>query len=105
MIRKIFCNTCDDATIDYVLKQQLLSEPLCLAFEKVNWDNFPQIPQQYIILTKDKTQSVEQQKQMMKNLEITDYVSINSDYMVMLSQQEKLAKIVNEFQSTIQPPD
>ena len=102
MVRKIFCNTCDDATIEFVLRQRLLSEPLCMAFEKVNWDNFPQLSQKYIILTNDKTHSVKHQKQMMENLQITDSVFVDSDHMVMLSHPEQLAKIIIEFQNSLQ---
>ena len=100
MVRKIFCNTCNETTIKYVLKQKLLSEPLCMAFEKVNWDNFPQLPLKYIILTKDKTHSVKHRKQMMENLKITSSVSTDSDHMVMLSHPEQLAHVINDFQDS-----
>jgi thioesterase domain-containing protein len=96
MIRKMFCNLSDEATIKYILEQKVLSEPLCLAFEKYNYDAFPEIRQVYIKLTRDKTQSVRQQDIMIGNMSIGMVKEIESDHMVMLSHAEELAKVLNE---------
>lgn len=96
-IRKMFCNTCSEESIKYVLKQNLLSEPLCLAFEKNNWDGFPGVEQTYIILTKDKTISVGGQKKMMRHLSISNFIEIDSCHMVMLSHAEELARAINDI--------
>ncbi len=95
IIRSRFCNTCSEEIIQYVLNQKILSEPLCLAFEKNNWDNFPVINQTYILLTKDKTATVLLQKKMIENLVIQKNVEIDSDHMVMLSHPQELAEILN----------
>jgi pimeloyl-ACP methyl ester carboxylesterase len=95
IIRKHFCNTCPEDIIRYVLAQDLLSEPLCVAFEKINWDNFPDIKQTYVILLKDTSMSVAKQKQMMSHLVVTDSVEIDSDHMVMLSHPRELAQVLN----------
>ena len=97
IIRKKFCNTCSEESIKYVLKQNLLSEPLCLAFEKSNWDGFPGVKQTYIILTKDETISVSGQKKMMDHLSISSFLEIESGHMVMLSHPEELAKVLNSI--------
>jgi len=96
IIRTRFCNTCSEETINYILEQNLLSEPLCLAFEKSNWDDFPDIDQTYIILTKDKTISVSEQKEMMRHLSIQKSIQIESDHMVMLSHAQGLLEVLND---------
>jgi pimeloyl-ACP methyl ester carboxylesterase len=96
-IRKYFCNTCPDEVVSFVLSHDLLSEPLCAALEKVNWDDFPQVDQTYIVLTRDKTQSVKQQEKMMRNLGIKNTREISSDHMVMLGKPGELAEMLNSF--------
>jgi pimeloyl-ACP methyl ester carboxylesterase len=95
-IKKYFCNACDDKVFEFVISHEMLSEPLCLAFEKYDYDDFPKIRQVYVVLSKDKTQTVEQQEKMMKNLDIQEKRQIESDHMVMLSKPEELANILNE---------
>jgi pimeloyl-ACP methyl ester carboxylesterase len=95
MVKKYFCNTCDGRTIDFMLSHQMFSEPLCVAFEPFNYDDFPSIPQTFIMLTKDKTQNEKRQLGMMKNLGVTEVKKIESDHMVMLSKPEELAGILN----------
>lgn len=94
-VRRKFCNTCDEPTIQYVLKQELRSEPLCVVTEKMDWTNFPPIPQTYIVLTHDHTLSVEKQTLMASHLQITDLKEIASDHMVMLSHPGELAAMMN----------
>lgn len=96
MIKKYFCNQCNEKTIDFVLEQNLQTEPLCLAFEKYDFDDFPNLMQLYVILTKDMTQTVKQQIRMMKNFNIFEKDEINSDHMVMLSHPVELAAILNK---------
>ncbi len=96
MIRKYFCNECDQETLEFVLRQEMLSEPLCLALEEYDFDNFPKIQQVYIVLTKDKTQTVAQQKEMMKHLAVVEKREIESDHMVMLSKPGEIANVLNE---------
>lgn len=95
MIKKYFCNTCDDETVNYVLAHQMLSEPLCVAFEPYDYDNFPPLHQVFVVLTKDNTQSEAQQRKMMANLGITETRKIDSDHMVMLSRPDELAGVLN----------
>ena len=85
MIRSMFCNTASEEVIDYVLGQTLLSEPLCVINEKVDWTGVPDIPMTYIRLLNDKTGSLTLQDRMAANLAIRDKVDIESDHMVMLS--------------------
>jgi pimeloyl-ACP methyl ester carboxylesterase len=99
IIRKVFCNTCPEETVRYVLGQDLLSEPLCLAFEKVDWDDFPDIPQTYVVLTLDKTQNEKGQRAMMKNLGIRNAIEIESDHMVMLGRPRELCTVLNRISS------
>ncbi len=95
MVKKYFCNTCDHQTIDFVLAQRMLSEPLCVAFEPYDYDDFPSLRQVYVVLTRDNTQTEERQLKMMKNLGITEMRKIESDHMVMLSRPGELARILN----------
>jgi pimeloyl-ACP methyl ester carboxylesterase len=97
IIRSKFCNTCTEETIQYILKQNLFSEPLAVAFEKNHWSNFPQVKQTYVILTKDKTHSIKNQKEMMSHMNITSSFEIESDHMVMLSKPKELAEILNKI--------
>ena len=96
-VRKYFCNASTEEVIQYVIRQKLYSEPLCVAFEKVHWTSLNDIPKIYVILTKDKTQSVERQNLMASNLRIETKVQIESDHMVMLSQPEILSRHINDF--------
>lgn len=95
--RRNYCNTCSEAIIQYMLSQQFMSEPLCVAFEKNNWQGVPDIPMMYTLLTEDKTINVKGQKKMMANLNIKNSVEIDADHMVMLSQPDKLASSINQF--------
>jgi pimeloyl-ACP methyl ester carboxylesterase len=97
MIKKYFCNASDDETLNYVLSHDLLSEPLCLAFEKYNFDNYPSIRQAYIVLTDDMTHTIKHQKEMMDNWGIREYYEIAADHLVMLSKPEDTAKVLNKF--------
>lgn len=97
MIKKYYCNESDSEALEFVLSQEMLSEPLCLALEEYNFDNFPDIHQLYIVLTKDKTQTVKQQKEMMKHLNVIDKREIEGDHMVMLSKPNELANVLNEM--------
>jgi len=95
MIRKYFCNNSSEEVIGFVMKQPFLSEPLCAAFEKQDWADFPPVPQTYVVLLKDKTLSVKRQLGMMRNLDINNRVAIDSDHLVMLSHPEELARVLN----------
>ena len=96
-VREKFCNTCDEETIKYVLEHELLSEPLCVLSERMDWTAFPTIPQTYITLLNDHTLSIDKQKNMAGNLNITDIKTIESDHMVMVSHPEELATIMNSI--------
>lgn len=97
VMRDKFCNTCDEETIAHVLKQEMLSEPLCVLKEKMDWTNYPEINRTYIVLLQDHTLSVKGQKQMAANLKINDLRAIESDHMVMLSHPDQFVKILNEI--------
>ena len=97
IIRNNFCNNASESVIQYILKQDLLSEPLCLYKEKVDWTDFPDVKQTYIKLSKDKTISIKKQQEMMNNLSITDSREIESDHMVMLSHAHELIKEINNI--------
>ena len=84
-IRSMFCNTASDDVVDYILRQNLLSEPLCVINEKVDWTGVPDIPMTFVRLLKDKTASLQVQDRMAANLAVRDIVDIDSDHMVMLS--------------------
>jgi pimeloyl-ACP methyl ester carboxylesterase len=94
-IRSRFCNVCDDQTIRYVLSQELLSEPVAAAFEKVDWSGFPALPQTYVILTEDKTLPPANLRAMAANLGIRDIREIPGDHMAMLSRPAELAALLN----------
>ena len=84
-IRAMFCNTASQEVVDYVSQQSLLSEPLCVLRESVDWSGVPKIPMTYVRLLHDKTASLELQNRMAANLGIHDFYDIDSDHMVMLS--------------------
>ena len=99
-LRSKFCNTCDEETIRFILTHELQSEPLCVLTAKMDWSDYPQIPQTYIVLTKDNTIAVERQKQMAGNLGITDFLEIDAGHMVMLSHPAILVDTLNDFAGT-----
>ena len=81
--------------IDFVLEQELLTEPRCVYREKISWAEFPPVSKTYIQLLQDRTHSLENQARMASNLAITDIREIGSDHMVMLSQPDALAKVIH----------
>lgn len=81
--------------MNFVLSHHMLSEPLCVAFEPYDYDNFSPLHQIFVVLTKDNTQNEAQQRKMMGNLGITETRKIDSDHMVMLSSPSELAGILN----------
>jgi pimeloyl-ACP methyl ester carboxylesterase len=85
IIRRAFCNTSTEEVIGYVLRQELLTEPLCVFFEKVDWTGMPAMPMAFIRLLADRTTSVQLQDRMAANLGIQEKYDIESDHMVMLS--------------------
>lgn len=96
-MRTLFCNTCSEEIIEYVLEQNFSSEPLNLLFEKVSWDGFPDLPQTYIRLLKDRTVSPELQTEIMKHLNVQDSVEIESDHLVMLSHPKELGEVLRKI--------
>jgi pimeloyl-ACP methyl ester carboxylesterase len=102
-IRSMFCNTASADVVDYILRQKLLSEPLCVINEKVDWTGVPDIPMTFIRLLKDKTASLQVQDRMATHLAIRDKVDIESDHMVMLSHpvefNEALRRIIEKQMS------
>ena len=99
IVRRNFCNTCPEDAICFMLEQELLTEPLCLIHEKINWAGFPPLPTTFIRLLQDRTISLDGQARMAGNLTITDIRSIDSDHMVMLSRPQALADILHDILS------
>jgi pimeloyl-ACP methyl ester carboxylesterase len=85
IIRKVFCNTASEEVIQYVLGQQLLTEPLCVYKEPVRWTGVPRIPMTFVRLLADRTISVKMQDVMASHLGVSHTIDIESDHMVMLS--------------------
>ena len=100
-IRKMFCNTCREDVIEYVLKQDLLPEPFCVITEKVDWADMPQIRMVYVRLLKDKTASLDLQDRMASNLSITEKYDIDSDHMVMLSHAKEFNDVMRRVNSAL----
>ena len=97
----MFCNTCREDVIEYVLKQDLLPEPLCVITEKVDWTDMPQIRMIYVRLLKDKTASLALQDRMASNLSITEKYDIESDHLVMLSHAKEFNDVMRRVNSAL----
>ncbi len=97
IVRRNFCNTCQEEAISFMLEQKLLSEPLCLIHEKIYWSGFSPLPRTFIRLLQDRTISLAGQARMASNLAITDIRTIDSDHMVMLSHPQALAEILHDI--------
>jgi pimeloyl-ACP methyl ester carboxylesterase len=95
ILRSRFCNASDEEVVRYILGQQMLSEPIAAAFEKVDWSGFPAVPQTYVVLTEDKTLKAAKLRAMAANLGIADIREIAGDHMVMLSRPRELAELLN----------
>jgi hypothetical protein len=95
MFRPLFCNTCTEEDIRYILEQNYFPEPFCAITEKMDWTDFPSIGKTYILLTEDKTLTAGSQEIMAGNLGITDIRRIASDHMVMISHPAELAHELN----------
>jgi pimeloyl-ACP methyl ester carboxylesterase len=95
VIRKIFCNTASEEVIEYVLRQQLITEPLCVFYEKADWNAVPRIPMTFIRLLNDKMASLKLQDRMAANLDISEKYDIDSDHMVMLSHPKQFNEVLN----------
>jgi pimeloyl-ACP methyl ester carboxylesterase len=95
MIRKSFLNNAPEEIAQYMLRQALLPEPLCVLNARMNWDGFPDVGKTYVVLSDDHTLSPEKQRQMGRNLNIEDFRVINSCHMAMLTKPEELALILN----------
>lgn len=95
--RNLFCNTCSEDDISYILSQSFLPEPICVLQEKMDWSDYPAIKKTYIICTQDKTLPESSQEILASNLSITDLRRIPSDHMVMISHVEALAKELNSL--------
>jgi pimeloyl-ACP methyl ester carboxylesterase len=96
-IRTIFCNTCADEDIDYVLNQLYQPEPLCVLEAKGDWSGYPDIGKTYIVCTKDGTLPESVQEVMAAHLGIMDIERISSDHMVMISHPAELANVLNSI--------
>jgi pimeloyl-ACP methyl ester carboxylesterase len=95
MIKKVFCNTASPEVVEYVLQQQLITEPLCAFFERVDWDGVPKIPMAYMRLLDDKTASLSMQDRMAANMDIRVKHDMPSDHMVMLSHPDQFNQAVH----------
>ena len=94
MFREKFCNTCTEVTIQTLLKQEYMTEPLCLVTEQMNWDDYPEISKTYIVLTKDLIVPAAGQIYMAKRFGIEDLNYLSSDHLPMLSHPEQLAQLL-----------
>jgi pimeloyl-ACP methyl ester carboxylesterase len=97
VMRERFCNDSGQEVIQTVLSERMLSEPMCAVTEKMNWSDFPQMKQTYLLLLKDKTLSLDRQRYMASNLAINEFDEIDSDHMVMLSHPQEFAKAINSI--------
>ena len=92
-----FCNTCSTEVKEFISRQYLKPEPMCLFNEKVIWDGLENMPQTYIRLLKDRTISPKIQSKVSKNTNIQNIIDIESDHMVMLSHPEELYKAIKHI--------
>ena len=97
LVRKKFCNAAPEEAIEYVLGRDLLSEPLCVYDEKLDWSGLPRIPMTFIRLLNDKTASLSLQDRMAANLDIKDKYDIDADHMVMLSRPREFNAALREL--------
>jgi pimeloyl-ACP methyl ester carboxylesterase len=97
IIRRTFCNTAAEAVIEYVLEQDMQTEPLCAFQEKVDWNGVPKVRMAYVRLLEDRTASLGFQNRMAANLGITEFHDIASDHMVMLSHPELLNSAIHRL--------
>jgi hypothetical protein len=63
----------------------------------VNWTNYPNIGKTYLICTKDKTLTEQQQEYLASNLGISDKRRIDSDHLPMISHPKDLAAELNQI--------
>ena len=92
----MFCNTCSEEDIAYILEQDFQPEPVCVVTEKMDWSNYPDIHKTYVICTLDKTLQERHQEMLAGNLKIDNIYRIASDHMVMMSHPEELADVLNQ---------
>jgi pimeloyl-ACP methyl ester carboxylesterase len=97
VIREKFCNDSPESVIEYVLSQEMRSEPLCAITERMDWSGYRSLPRTYILLTRDGTLSIPSQRAMAGNLGIEDFVEIESDHMAMLSHPAEFARAINDL--------
>jgi pimeloyl-ACP methyl ester carboxylesterase len=101
MIREHFCNASSEDVLREVLSHPVLHEPACLAFERVSRRGMPPVPRTYLRLLADGTASVETQDRMAANLGEAAVRSVDADHMVMLSQPEALARLLNDVAASV----
>ncbi len=94
-IRKTFMNGAPEETVQYVMRQNLLPEPLCVLNGRVDWGGFPKVGMTYVALTGDNTLGADKQRAMGNNLGIEDFREIGSCHMVTLVKPKELASILN----------
>jgi pimeloyl-ACP methyl ester carboxylesterase len=104
MFVSYFCNTCTEKQIQFILNQKFYPEPVCAITAKMNWDNYPKIGKSYVICSKDKTLTLDQQKILAGNLGIQDLTIIDSGHLPMISHKEDLAKVLNAVYARWNPP-
>lgn len=98
-MRTVFCNTCSEEDIGYVLDQQLQPEPACVLTARMDWNGYPDIGKTFIVCTEDRTLPESGQEMMAANLGISDIRKIASDHMVMVSHPQELAHELNRVMS------
>lgn len=89
------CNDLSSEQTERVV-QQFNPEPRAYYLERSNV-SAPNTKTLYIMTTNDKELPLNLQKQMAKNLNANEVVSINSGYMPMLSKPKHLAEAINNF--------
>jgi hypothetical protein len=90
-----FANNCSEQDIEFILKQNFYPEPICVITTKMNWNNYPLISKKYILCTKDKTLTEQQQFLLAGNLLISNIIKMDTDHLPMISKADEFVSILN----------
>jgi len=96
VIRKYFCNDCNEEIIQYALSNPFVTEPPAIAYYKVDYKGMPDVPRTYIRTLLDKTLKIEKQKMMAEQAGCS-IIDFDTGHMPMLSKPAEFAGLINKI--------
>jgi hypothetical protein len=97
VIRNTLCNDMDEESLQWVLSHDINPEPRALAFERVSRTRMPDVPRTFIKLLQDRTLSLEDQEQMIKNLGGANVLTLDTGHTAMVSRPQELVQLLNQI--------